>query len=158
MSYFTALPLDEIAALCAASVNRAKEVLAYEATSLAHGHEEAAKAYLAACTKFGFADRDAKIPTSSRIREVMPDASALDDLPTYKLQLPADGIWIVKLLADSGLCKSNGDARRLVQGGGAYLGEKRIDSVDYTVTAADFSDGSVILKAGKKNIKRIVAE
>ena len=85
-------------------------------------------------------------------------AAALNDLPTYRLQLPAEGVWIVKLLADSGLCKSNGDARRLVQGGGAYLGEKRIDKVDYTVTAADFTDGSVILKAGKKNIKRIVVE
>ena len=115
MGYFTALPLDEIASLCAASINRAKEILAFEATSLAHGHEEAAKAYLAACTKFGFADRDAAIPTSSRIREVKADsAAALNDLPTYKLQLPAEGVWIVKLLADSGLCKSNGDARRLV--------------------------------------------
>ncbi len=157
MGYFTALPLDEIRTLCSASINRAKEVLAFEATSLAHGHEEAAKAYLAACTKFGFADKDGTIPTSSRIREVKPDASAgLDDLPTFRLALPAEGIWIVKLLADSGLCKSNGDARRLIQGGGAYLGDKRVESADYTVTSADFKDGAVILKAGKKNLKRIV--
>lgn len=157
MGYFTALPLDEIQTLCNASINRAKEVLAFEATSLAHGHDEAAKAYLAACTKFGFADKDGTIPTSSRIREIKPDSSAaLDDLPTYRLTLPAEGIWIVKLLADSGLCKSNGDARRLIQGGGAYLGDKRVESADCTVTAADFKDGAVILKAGKKNLKRIV--
>lgn len=157
MGYFTALPLDEIQTLCNASINRAKEVLAFEATSLAHGHDEAAKAYLAACTKFGFADKDGTIPTSSRIREIKPDTSAaLDDLPTYRLTLPAEGIWIVKLLADSGLCKSNGDARRLIQGGGAYLGDKRVESADCTVTAADFKDGAVILKAGKKNLKRIV--
>ena len=157
MGYFTALPLDEIQTLCDASINRAKEVLAFEATSLAHGHDEAAKAYLAACTKFGFADKDGTIPTSSRIREIKPDSSAaLDDLPTYRLTLPAEGIWIVKLLADSGLCKSNGDARRLIQGGGAYLGDKRVESADCTVTAADFKDGAVILKAGKKNLKRIV--
>lgn len=157
MGYFTALPLDEIQTLCDASINRAKEVLAFEATSLAHGHDEAAKAYLAACTKFGFADKDGTIPTSSRIREIKPDTSAaLDDLPTYRLTLPAEGIWIVKLLADSGLCKSNGDARRLIQGGGAYLGDKRVESADCTVTAADFKDGAVILKAGKKNLKRIV--
>ena len=106
--------------------------------------------------QFGFADKNAEIPTSSRIREVKADATALDDLPTYQLQLPAEGIWIVKLLADSGLCKSNGDARRLVQGGGAYWGEKRIESVDFTVSAADFANGPVILKAGKKNFKRIV--
>ncbi len=157
MGYFTALPLDEIQSLCSASINRAKEVLAFEATSLAHGFDEAARAYLAACTKFGFADKDGSIPTSSRIREVKPDASAgLDDLPTYHLALPAEGIWIVKLLADSGLCKSNGDARRLIQGGGAYLGDRRIESADCTVTAADFQNGALILKAGKKNLKRIV--
>ena len=57
-------------------------------------YEEAAKAYLAACTKFGFADKDGTIPTSSRIREVKPDASAgLDDLPTYHLALPAEGVY-----------------------------------------------------------------
>ena len=157
MGYFTALPLDEIRNLCSASINRAKEVLAFEATSLAHGYEEAAKAYLAACSKFGFADRNGSIPTSSRVREINPDSSAgLDDLPTYRLTLPAEGIWIVKLLADSGLCKSNGEARRLIQGGGAYLGDKRVESPDDMVTAADFKDGAVILKAGKKNLKRIV--
>ncbi len=157
MGYFTALPLDEIRNLCSASINRAKEVLAFEATSLAHGFEEAAKAYLAACNKFGFADRNGSIPTSSRVREINPDSSAgLDDLPTYRLTLPAEGIWIVKLLADSGLCKSNGEARRLIQGGGAYLGDKRVESPDDMVTAADFKDGAVILKAGKKNLKRIV--
>ena len=45
----------------------------------------------------------------------------IDDLPTYELTLPAEGIWFPKLMAEAGLCKSNGEARRLIQGGGAYL-------------------------------------
>jgi len=160
--YFTNLPLAEIDALTdyangACDINRAKEILAYEASALAHGSEEAAKAYLAAGTKFGFADKEGAVQTSSAIKSVsLSSSAALDDLPTYKLALPEEGVWIVKLLADSGLCKSNGDARRLIQGGGAYLNDVKIADLDYRVKASDFKDGAAILKAGKKSLKRIV--
>ena len=53
---------------------------------------------------------------------------------------------------------SNGDARRLIQGGGAYINEERISDANRNITAGDFKDGALILKAGKKNIKRIVME
>ena len=78
------------------------------------------------------------------------------DLPTVELALPAEGYWIVKLFADAGLCKSNGDARRLIQGGGASLNDEKITDIDRVVTAADLQDGAVVLKAGKKNLKRVV--
>ena len=70
--------------------------------------------------------------------------------------MPAEGIWIVKLFADAGLCKSNGDARRLIQGGGASLNDEKITDMNKTVTAADLKDGAVVLKAGKKNLTRVV--
>ncbi len=53
---------------------------------------------------------------------------------------------------------SNGDARRLIQGGGAYINEERISDANRNITADDFKGGALILKAGKKNIKRIVME
>ena len=56
----------------------------------------------------------------------------------------------------AGLCKTNSEARRLIQGGGAYCGDERIAGIDRVVTAADFTDGALILKAGKKNLKRVV--
>ena len=155
MGYFTGLPMDEIGAICAANINRAKEVLAYEATALAHGHDEAIKAFLSAGTKFGFADKDCTIPTTSRIKEAASSGLSAD-LPTVELEMPAEGIWIVKLFADAGLCKSNGDARRLIQGGGASLNDEKITDMNKTVTAADLKDGAVVLKAGKKNLKRVV--
>ena len=155
MGYFTGLPLDEISNLCTANINRAKEVLAYEATALAHGHEEAVKAFLSAGTKFGFADKDCTIATTSRIKEAASSGLSAD-LPTVELALPAEGYWIVKLFADAGLCKSNGDARRLIQGGGASLNDEKITDLDRVVTAADLQDGAVVLKAGKKNLKRVV--
>ena len=155
MGYFTGLPMDEIAAICAANINRAKEVLAYEATALAHGHDEAIKAFLSAGTKFGFADKDCTIATTSRIKEAASSGLSAD-LPTVELEMPAEGIWIVKLFADAGLCKSNGDARRLIQGGGASLNDEKVADMNKIVTAADLKDGAVVLKAGKKNLKRVV--
>ena len=156
MLYFTALPVDRIRNICSGSINRAKEILAFEATALAHSGEEAAKAYLAAGAKFGFSDKENKIPTSSAIAKINTDEAVIDDLPTYELTLPAEGIWFPKLMAEAGLCKSNGEARRLIQGGGAYLNDQRISDPDFTAKAADFPNGSAIVKAGKKNIKRIV--
>ena len=162
LCYFTNLPVEEIDALTdyqnpACNINRAKEILAFEATSLAHGVEEATKHYLAAGAKFGFADKEGKVQTSSSIKAVSFNTGAgLDDLPTFKLEIPAEGAWIVKLLADAGLCKSNGDARRLIQGGGAYLNDVKITDLDLKLAAKDFPGGSAILKAGKKNLKRIV--
>ena len=158
---FTALPVDEIKRLCApgGNINRAKEILAYEATALAHGKAEAEKVFCAAGTKFGFADEAGAIPTSSEIAKIDLAAVrrvAAADLPTFNLELPAEGINIITLLVQAGLCKTNSEARRLIQGGGAYCGDERIAGIDRVVTAADFTDGALILKAGKKNLKRVV--
>lgn len=156
--YFTGLPIEEIDSLTRpdANINRAKEILAFEATALAHGNAEAAAAFAAAGSKFGFADPEKKIATTSRILEVDIEKSAAENLPAYTVKLPAEGLWIVQLFSDAGLCKSNGEARRLIQGGGAYFNEERITDLQKIVTAADFKDGAAMAKAGKKNVKRIV--
>lgn len=162
LDLFTPLPHKEIlrlAKLETPAINRAKEILAYEATMLAHGHEAASKAFLAAGSKFGFADTEEKIETSSLIKNIKPSLKAAENLPEYKIP-PADftnkGIWIIKLLTDSGLCGSSSEARRLVKGGGAYLNEQRISDPDYLVQSGDFSKNTALLKAGKKNIRRIM--
>jgi len=146
--------------LQAPAINRAKEILAFEATKLAHGETEAIKAYLAAGSKFGFADPEGKIQTSSAVAAVKADSQAgFDDLPAYELpksEVDGDGIWIVKLLTDAGLSKSNGESRRLIQGGGAYINDQRITSFEIKIKADVFAAGPIILKAGKKNIKKIV--
>ncbi len=161
LKFFTSLPVDEITALGklkAPEINRAKEILAYETTALAHGKTSAEKTYLAACSKFGFADKDNKIPTSSNIAKIA-SSEAIVDLPSFKLdktEMDDNKIWIVKLLSISGLCNSNGDARRLIQGGGAYINDKRVTDFKKQILIDDFKDNSIIIKAGKKKIKRIV--
>ncbi len=160
--YFTNLPVDEInelSSLEAPAINRAKEILAYEATKQAHGEAEARKAYLTAGSKFGFADTECKIKTSSDIVNIKTETDkSFADMPTVELpaaDFEGEGMWIVKLFTSTGLCQSNGDARRLLKGGGAYINDERISSVDMNVKSDAFADGFIILKAGKKNIKKI---
>lgn len=162
MLLFTTLAADEVkrlAALQPPDLNRAKEILAFEATALAHGAEEARKSYLAAGSQFGFADPDGAVETSSRIRDIAV-AKQTDDLPTCTI--PAsnlrDGVWIVQLLVDAHLCRSKGDARRLIRGGGCYVNDRRVTDESETVDAAHLVDSHMILRAGKKNVRRIVAE
>ena len=160
LGFFTNLPVEEIAelaALQAPQINRAKEILAYEATALAHGKEEAEKVYLAACSKFGVADSEGKVPTSSSITSIKATAAVSDDLPSYdvpKAEL-ADGKWIVQLISDAGLASSNGEARRLIKGGGVYLNDERVSDMNYNVAESDFNDGIAMLRTGKKNIRRL---
>ena len=160
--YFTNLAVDEInelSSLEAPAINRAKEILAYEATKQAHGEAEARKAYLTAGSKFGFADTKCKIKTSSDITTIKTEKdTSFADLPTVELpaaDFEGEGMWIVKLFTNAGLCQSNGDARRLLKGGGAYINDERINSVDMNVKSDAFAEGFIILKAGKKNIKKI---
>ena len=160
LGFFTNLPVEEIAnlaALQAPQINRAKEILAYEATALAHGKEEAEKIYLAACSKFGFADKEGNIPTSSEITSIKAVAVVSDDLPTHyvsKTEL-TEGKWIVQLISDAGLASSNGEARRLIKGGGVYLNDERVSDMNYNLTESDFTDGIAMLRTGKKNIRRL---
>jgi tyrosyl-tRNA synthetase len=162
LGFFTGLPMDEVkrlGALPAPAINRAKEILAFEATLLAHGFEEASKAYLAAGNEFGFADPEGKIETTSRITEVKA-ANADTDLPTLAVPSAelAEGVWVVKLFVDSGLAKSNGEVRRLIKGGGCYLNDERITDDTLSVSLDDLRDGQLMIRAGKKNRRRVVAE
>ena len=161
LKLFTNLPVDEINTLAALQpplINRAKEILAYEATALAHGAQEAEKVYLAACSKFGFADKEGSIKTSSKIKDIKQVVVLSDDLPTFeceKSEFQGEGKWIVQLIADAGLAKSNGEARRLIKGGGVYLNENRISDMNYNVTLNDFTDEVAMLRTGKKRMKKI---
>lgn len=162
LCFFTDLPVAEIqrlGALEAPAINRAKEILAFEATALAHGFQEAERVFHAIAGRFGFADPEGKIQTSSRIAQFRPESST-KDLPTYALGKAAAeaGIWICALFTESGLQTGNGAARRLIQGGGAYLNEERLTDVQRQVTLQDFQDGELVLRAGKKNLRRVVIE
>jgi tyrosyl-tRNA synthetase len=141
---FTFMPEDEIRrleALEGAEIRTAKEVLAFEVTRLRDGEAAAREAQATARALFG------------------GDARDLDAAPTTAI--PADrldeGVEIVELLALSGLAASKGAARRLIQQGGAYLGDRRVERDDEKITRDDLGDDGLLLRAGKKRYHRIVA-
>lgn len=143
LSLFTFLPLEEVreyGKLKGAELRKAKEVLAFEATKIVHGEEEAERA------------RDAS-------RVLFSEKKAREDaIPTTFIEIKKfrDGIPVFKLFEITGLSKSSSEARRLILQGGGYLNKKRIDHYDQTITLNDFSDkGEILLRAGKKKFHRV---
>ena len=156
LGLFTLLPMSEVHQLPSQNINRAKEILAYEVTRLAHGPQDAAAAYTASIRQFGPSDPNLKVKTASDILQV--EAAATADIPT--IELPRNdltgGIWIIKLFTETGLCNSNSEVRRLIQQRGAYLNDQVITDPDMAITENHLSDDAVLLKAGKKRMKRIL--
>jgi len=140
---FTFLPVDEIKKLAefeGADIRKAKEVLAFETTKLCHGEEEARKA------------REA----SKALFEGRPkvDDSAV---PTVEVELERfkEGVPAYVLFVDAGLAATRGQAKRLIEQGGAYINGKRVESFSYMVTEKDLDAGSILLRAGKKKYVRV---
>ena len=156
LGLFTLLPMDEVKRLPKENVNRAKEILAFEITRLVHGKEEAVQAYTAAVRQFGASDPDEKVKTSSEIKDIHPETKST--VPTVELSgsLLKEGLWVVKLFVEAGLSGSNGEARRLIKQGGAYLNEEKITDDSLELTEKDLADGAFLLRAGKKRYKRVV--
>ena len=135
---FTDLPLDEIVALEAlegAGINDAKKALADAATTMLHGAEAATTARAAAESAFEKGQLSADLPT---------------------VELPRDeviGAMIAAVTTKAGLTQSNGEARRLAQGGGLRLNDAPIADGAQLLTEADLTgDGVLKLGAGKKKI------
>ena len=142
LTLFTFLPLNkirELSRLQGAEIREAKAKLALETTSLAHGHEEALKAEQAAKSLFGSGGESEDIP-STQI-----DSSSL-----------LQGIGVFDAFRESGLCKSNGEARRLMNQGGLYLNQEPLSDPDYRITKDDFKEGNALLRAGKKRYHRFI--
>ena len=161
LGLFTFLPMDEVRTLGALDdslINRAKEILAYEVTAINHGHEEAARAYLASIQVFGAADPEGKVKTSSRMAGL--DVAPAQDLPTTTLARDRiqSGLALPELFVLAGLSKTKGEARRLVRQGGAYVNGQRVVMEDREFTPADLENGALILRAGKKRYHRVIFE
>ncbi|MAY81564.1 MAG: tyrosine--tRNA ligase [Deltaproteobacteria bacterium] len=132
---YTFMDVEEIArleALEGADIRQAKQVLAYEATALAHGEVEANKA------------RDAALAAFS--------GGVSDSMPSLPVTFP---VSLLDALVSSELCKSKGDARRQVQQGAVKLGADRDIKVDDP--HIEVSEETVLWK-GKKNCVRLVAQ
>ena len=146
LALFTLLPMDEILRLTSrdgSDIRETKEVLAYEATRLCHGRKEADLAKNASRELFG---TDGSVSSES--------------VPSHRISRGEfeTGIPAYILFENSGLCKTRGEARRLIAQGGGYLNGLKIDGFDRIVDIEDFENASLLLRAGKKRYMRIVLD
>lgn len=142
LKIFTFLPIAEIkrlAALAGAELREAKRVLAYEATRLTHGEAEANAAEQGAQAAFAKGGQVEAMPTTT--------------LSQTRL---AGGLGVLEIFTEVGLTKSRGEARRLVQQGGVYVNDSRVEQVDTILTPAHLTGNGIILRAGKKKYHRLI--
>jgi tyrosyl-tRNA synthetase len=160
LKLYTFLPVPEITAvegLEGQELNAAKTILAYEATLLTHGRENALAAYEAASSVFGRRRLAPDLLPSSTIpREARIEAQAVPTTHVERKRLE-EGIPAFELFTETGLCESRSAARRLVQQGGAYVNDERVREFDLRIGAAHLTADGILLKAGKKKIHRVRA-
>ena len=134
---FTELPLDEIAKLEAlqdAEINEAKKILAHEATKLCHGEAAALEAGETAKATFEDGTQGTALPTVD-----IEEADLAAGIPAFEAMVKA------------GLANSNGEARRLIRGGGGRVNDVVISDESQTISTADINaDGAIKFSAGKK--------
>ena len=159
LSLFSFLPMDEIKKVTkmdGADLNTSKSILAFEATLLLHGKEEALKAFSATSSLFGTRVISKKLLPSSTIPRSnlsVDDAS----VPCTNLN-PAElqkGLPVFKLFHSTGLAKTGSASRRLIQQGGAYVNGIRVESIDCLISLSDVMNNEIMLRAGKKKYHKI---
>ncbi len=137
----TFLPIEQIREMDGwqgSQLNQAKEILAWELTSLVHGQEEADKAQAAARALFGGGGDKASMPSTELAAEQFEDGQ----------------IGVLNLLVACGLAPSKGEARRLVQQGGVSVNDEKVADVNAVLAQELFAGEGVIIKKGKKVFHR----
>ena len=123
----------------------AQKVLAREMTTLVHGASAMDGALAASAILFGGSLADVTEDIFNDVVGEIPTA-------TFSRGTLEAGAPIVDLVVAAGLAKSKGEARRLVQSGGVYVNNVRVDGVARTVTASDLLFGQyLLLRMGKRS-------
>ena len=137
LKLFTTLPLSEVAKLAAlqgSEINEAKKTLATEATALMHGREKA----------------EAAAETARKTFEQGATAEGLPTVDIPKADLIA-GLGVLSAFVHAGLVKSNGEARRQIQGGGLKVNDQTVADEKAHLRLEDATaDGAIKLSLGKK--------
>ncbi len=133
----TFIPLDEIKAMESwqgEQLNKAKEILAYELTKLVHGEDAAELSSKQAKAAFG---------------------GDTENMPTK--EITSATATVIDLLCELGLCKSRGESRRLIEGGGVSINDDKI-SVSYVSLEKYLKTKEFVLHKGKKVHYKIIVK
>jgi tyrosyl-tRNA synthetase len=152
LALFTFLPMEEIEEyrrLEGADLRKVKEVLGYEATKIVHGEEEAEKARTASRNIFSIRLVGPSPQSSVEIRQELDDGIPTEYVPDEKFneEIPAFKVFFETAC----LVASGSEARRLIEQGGAYINNKKVEKFDELIKLED----DMMLRAGKKKYKRI---
>ncbi|MDO5389486.1 MAG: tyrosine--tRNA ligase [Eubacteriales bacterium] len=137
----TFLPLEQIDEMDkweGSQLNQAKEILAYELTSLVHGEEEAKKAQEGARALFSMGNA-ADMPTTELTEEDFTE----------------DAIDVISLLVKAELVPTRSEGRRAIQQGGVSIDGEKVTDIYHSVAKADIPEDGLVLKRGKKKFKKI---
>ncbi len=154
LKVFTELSLDEIAEY-EISVREephrrlAQQKLAEETTRAVHGEKMLEKVVRASRVLFGekIENLDDQV-----ISEIFKDVPSLDK----EMDALKEGYSLIDALFETGASKSKGQARKLIQSGGAYVNNVSQKDIEYQLTMDDLASPSfLILRSGKKNYKLI---
>jgi len=151
LRFLTELEREEIESLDQARVDaphkrESQRRLAESLTELVHGPAGLTSAQRATQIFFGgeiddLDDRQlleifADVPSSQLARECISGDAGLN---------------IIDALIESGLCKSKGEARRVISQGGAYVNNRRVEDIERSLKASDLASQTVmVLRSGKK--------
>lgn len=141
LKLLTFVPLSEInelAKLKDNEINKAKEILAFEVTKLVHSEEEAQKAQNTAKALFAGAVDSENMP----IAEISND------------DFTDDEINILDLLVKTKIAPSKGEARRLIDQGGIFVNDEKVENTSLNIQKANFDN--LIIKKGKKVFIKVV--
>lgn len=132
----TRIPLDEIKVLMQGDIREAKRVMAFEVTKVIFGEEKAKEAMETA-------------------RQLFTSGTA-ENAPTFALDKNLLDVSILDLLVMSKLTSSKGEAKRLIEQGGIFVGGNRVESFDFIVKADNFKNNELVLRKGKKTFVKVV--
>lgn len=142
LKLITFYPIEEIEKMASwqgQELNEAKRILAFEITKLIHGEEAAKGAEAAAQALFGSGDDYSQAPS---IQVTQGDLGKT---------------WL-DVLTEGAVFPSKSEGRRNIQQGGLTINEEKVESVEASLTEADFKEGVAMVRKGKKKFYRIILE
>lgn len=129
----TFVPMEEVVELTKYKderMNAAKERLAFEVTKIVHGEDTA----------------------NEVLKQVHGAFSGNEsEMPIVEISLNVNNI--IDVLVQTKLAKSNGEARRLVDGKGIKIGDELVESYSYSLTDSQLANGFILHKGKKVHLK-----
>lgn len=139
LSFFSNYEMEDIKRMCTEDIRNAKKIMAFEVTKLVHGEEEALKVKKAS-------------------EEVFSNAGNSENMPQCEISADVigEGIPIEELMVLIKMAKSKSEVRRLLQQGGIYLNNVRMQQEQNMVTPSDITDDEFVVRKGKKNYMKVL--